>query len=156
MKKKILFLLCYLLFLFTVFPQNDFSNISQKFDDEKYIYPFLLNVLKSQNKDTIHNYSDVYNDLFYSDMDGDRIINWESYFTMDEIKVYYSSSKNQKRILIGKDHIFIIDDLEIENNKIIFSGSEYTYFNKQSDSICPINWDPVREFDNFTFILYFL
>ena len=155
MKKKILFLLYYLLFLFAVFPQNDFSNIVKKFDNEKYIYPFLLNVLKSQNKDTIHNYSDVYKDFSVSDMDGDRIINWESIFTMDEIKVYYSSSQNQKRIIIGKDHVFIIDDLEIKNNKIIFSGSEYTDFNKQTDSICPINWNPVREFNNFIFIFVF-
>ncbi|MCR5612116.1 hypothetical protein [Treponema sp.] len=155
MKKNII-LSIVLLLGWQAFAQTGLEFAKQKFAEEKYVYSFFIDVLYAKDKNMLHTYTDAYSDNYYSNMDGDnQLWKWEQSFSMDEIKIIYSSSDKQNWLIIGHGQIFIIKECFSKDGKLYFYGTEDTSYNKQKDAYSPIDWSPVRSFDDFTFIFVF-
>ena len=154
--KKTILLSVVLLLVCKTFAQTGLEFAKQKFEEEKYIYSFFIDVLNTKDKNMLHSYTNAYFDSYYSDMDGDnQLWKWENSFSMDEIKIIYSSNDKQNWLIIGHAQIFIIKECFSKDGKLYFYGTEDSSYNKQNDPYSPIDWSPVRYFDNFTFIFSF-
>lgn len=67
--KKNFFSFLFILFVNKVFSQDNLHNFLEKLHSGNYVIDFYCDVLKSENRDTIHKYSDIYVDREFPDPD---------------------------------------------------------------------------------------
>lgn len=113
--KKKFFCLIFLLLVNKIFSQNNLHNFLEKIFVGNYVIDFYCDVLKSENRDTIHKYSDIYVDREFPDPDY-FVVKYKWYdlemFSMDSIDIRIDDSTNE----IDEEFFSIsFHDLYIEN-----------------------------------------
>ncbi|MBP5450878.1 MAG: SH3 domain-containing protein [Treponema sp.] len=155
-KKKIIFILIGIFLVDFIWSnEKDISYLQKKFSTEKYVIEWYVDVLKQQNRDSIHDYTDIHVNKTTSDMDGTMTWIWYKYFEPCILSCFYSEDYNSDIIEVGNLHYFLIFDCYKENEMYYIKGKENKIYKNKHDKVCPIDWTPVRQFDEFFFILAF-
>ena len=106
--KKIFFIFLFILFVNKVFSQDNLHNFLEKLHSGNYVIDFYCDVLKSENRDTIHKYSDIYVDREFPDPDY-FVVKYKWYdmqiFPMEKIYIRIDKSNNK----IDEEYFEILD-----------------------------------------------
>ena len=96
--KKKFFCLIFLLLVNKIFSQNNLHNFLEKIFVGNYVIDFYYDVLESGNRNTIHEYSDIYVDREFPDPDY-GVVKYKWYdlemFSMDSIDIRIDDSTNE-------------------------------------------------------------
>ncbi|MCR5614061.1 SH3 domain-containing protein [Treponema sp.] len=137
------------------YAQTDLDTIKQKFSEEKYVISWYCDVLKSQNRETVHKYTDIHSNKTTSDMDGTFTWVWYNHFEPCILNCFFADEYGCNVVEVGNLHYFLISDCYAEDGKYYVKGKENRLYKNKHDKLCPIDWNPVRKFDEFTFIFVF-
>jgi hypothetical protein len=106
--KKIFSIFLFILFVNKVFSQDNLHNFLEKLHSGNYVIDFYCDVLKSENRDTIHKYSDIYVDREFPDPDY-FVVKYKWYdmqiFPMEKIYIRIDKSNNK----IDDEYFEILD-----------------------------------------------
>ena len=142
-----------------IYSQETIHNFLEELNKTNYVIDFYYDVLKSGNRDTMHNFSDIYVDREFPDPDY-GIVKYKWYdskmFPMDSIKIRIdnASSKIDDKCFQISNHWIDIIEFQYRNNiEIVFKeGSDLNDF---YDSYSTLDWKKTRQKELNTFYFNF-
>ena len=157
--KRLFFSFLFILFVNKVFSQDNLHNFLEKLHSGNYVIDFYCDVLKSENRDTIHKYSDIYVDREFPDPDyGVVKYKWfdMEMFSMDSIVVRIDDNSHEideDFFSISFHGLYIEKSIVKKNIEIRFRESINN--DEFNDSFSSLNWELVRKNNVNTFYFNF-
>ena len=143
-----------ILILFTVitnilFAQENFNKQIDRMVDRNYCINSYYDVLKSQNRDSIRLYGNIYNDIKYEEPEGWVTRKWydETVFPFDMIYLISKEKRTDNIFRIGSTTVTVLDCKDYGNyfNLTVQHGA---YDNKIYDNCTLLNWEAVRNLES--------
>ena len=157
--KKKFFCLIFLLLVNKIFSQNNLHNFLEKIFVGNYVIDFYCDVLESGNRNTIHEYSDIYVDREFPDPDY-GVVKYKWYdlemFSMDSIDIRIDDSTNEidEEFFSISFHGLYIENFAINKN-IEIQFKESVNNDEFNDSFSSLKWELVRKNKVNTFYFNF-
>ena len=157
--KRLIFSFLFILFVNKVFSQDNLHNFLEKIFVGNYVIDFYCDVLKSENRDTIHKYSDIYVDREFPDPDY-FVVKYKWYdlemFSMDSIDIRIDDSTNEidEEFFSISFHGLYIENFAINKN-IEIQFKESVNNDEFNDSFSSLKWELVRKNKVNTFYFRF-
>ena len=157
--KRLIFSFLFILFVNKVFSQDNLHNFLEKLHSGNYVIDFYCDVLKSGNRNTIHEYSDIYVDREFPDPDY-GVVKYKWYdlemFSMDSIDIRIDDSTNEidEEFFSISFHGLYIENFAINKN-IEIQFKESVNNDEFNDSFSSLKWELVRKNKVNTFYFNF-
>ena len=142
-----------------IFSQNNLHNFLEKIFVGNYVIDFYCDVLESGNRNTIHEYSDIYVDREFPDPDY-GVVKYKWYdlemFSMDSIDIRIDDSTNEidEEFFSISFHGLYIENFAINKN-IEIQFKESVNNDEFNDSFSSLKWELVRKNKVNTFYFRF-
>ena len=157
--KRLIFSFLFILFVNKVFSQDNLHNFLEKLHSGNYVIDFYCDVLESGNRNTIHEYSDIYVDREFPDPDY-GVVKYKWYdlemFSMDSIDIRIDDSTNEidEEFFSISFHGLYIENFAINKN-IEIQFKESVNNDEFNDSFSSLKWELVRKNKVNTFYFRF-
>ena len=157
--KRLIFSFLFILFVNKVFSQDNLHNFLEKLHSGNYVIDFYCDVLESGNRNTIHEYSDIYVDREFPDPDY-GVVKYKWYdlemFSMDSIDIRIDDSTNEidEEFFSISFHGLYIENFVINKN-IEIQFKESVNNDEFNDSFSSLKWELVRKNKVNTFYFRF-
>ena len=157
--KRLIFSFLFILFVNKVFSQDNLHNFLEKIFVGNYVIDFYCDVLESGNRNTIHEYSDIYVDREFPDPDY-GVVKYKWYdlemFSMDSIDIRIDDSTNEidEEFFSISFHGLFIENFAINKN-IEIQFKESVDNDEFNDSFSSLKWELVRKNKVNTFYFRF-
>lgn len=108
---------------------------------DTFVLSFYYDVLESNERETVFDYTDAYKDITYSDMDGDFFYYWyeRNVFITEDCNFFYDADRyNGETLSIGFNHMYYVSDVKkISEDSFVVEGheSEYNYLTDENTAI---------------------
>lgn len=141
MKKKIILLLFFNSCLY-LFANNNIELLKKRMGTDTFVLSFYYDVLESNERETVFEYTDAYKDFTISDMDGDTFYNWyeRNVFVTEDCSFYYSERWRTDTLSVGFNHAYCVSDVKKNSeDSYILEGYEPEN-NYLMDDYTAIDW----------------
>ena len=156
MKKiiKIFFIFSFLITSNIYAEENaDFDSFCKIIDNSYFTEAWLLDVLKTKDRNTVFNFTDIYQDTFFENGDDKWTAKWYEMVSLGKIQVHqseYLSFKENIGLWFNNSFVILqIDFLKIDNENYEGIFKEDKDFNSSYESDSVMNWSNIRKMRKF-------